>query len=132
MDRILIVTPARSRFAEFAAGLVEKQAVQVAWADDGRAALADVMRHTPLAVVVDEALADMPGLALVRRLIPINAMIQTAVVSTLSPDVFHEASEGLGVMAQLPLKPASADAAALLDSLARLKPKSLGMKLQAR
>jgi DNA-binding response OmpR family regulator len=122
MQRILIITPDRSHLAEFARRIAENQDLQVAWAPDGQAAVADVMRYPPLAAVIDEILPDMPGLDLVRRLIQINALILTAVVSELAPDAFHEAAEGLGIMAQLPRVPAPADADAFVAGLKRLAP----------
>ena len=122
MQRILIVTPDRSRLTEFAQALAEQQGIQVAWAEDGTAAIADVMRHPPLAVIIDDNLLDMPGLDLVRRLLPINALINTAVISDLSPEAFHEAGEGLGIMAQLLPKPTKSDALAVLARLKRMAP----------
>jgi DNA-binding response OmpR family regulator len=120
MRRILIVSPHRQRLAEFAQSLAELPAIQVAWAEDGRAAIADVMKHPPLAVIIDDNLPDMPGLDLVRRLLPINALINTAVISDLSPEDFHEAGEGLGIMARLPPNPAKPDALEILSRLNRL------------
>jgi CheY-like chemotaxis protein len=122
MHRILIVTPDRSHLAAFARRIAENQNLQVAWAPDGRAAAADVVRHPPLAAVIDEILPDMPGLDLVRRLIQINALILTAVASGLAPEAFHEAAEGLGIMAQLPPVPAAAHADAFVAGLKRLAP----------
>jgi DNA-binding response OmpR family regulator len=122
MHRILIVTPHRKRLAEFAQSLAEQQDIQVAWAEDGKAAIADVMRHPPLAVIIDDNLLDLPGFDLVRRLLPINALIHTAVISDLSPEAFHEAGEGLGIMAQLPLSPTKPDALEILSRLKRLSP----------
>lgn len=126
MHRILIVTPDRSHLAAFARRIAENQYLQVAWAPDGRAAVVDVMHHTPLAAVIDEILPDMPGLDLVRRLIQINALILTAVASGLAPDAFHEAAEGLGIMTQLPRVPAAADADAFVARLKRLAPAPFG------
>jgi DNA-binding NarL/FixJ family response regulator len=120
MPRILIVTPHRSRLAEFARFLAEQQGIQVAWAEEGKAAIADVLKHPPLAVIVDDDLLDMPGLDLVRRLLPINALINTAVISGQPPEEFHEAAEGLGIMAQLPPNPAKSDALEVLSRLKRL------------
>jgi DNA-binding response OmpR family regulator len=120
MHRILIVTPHRRRLAEFAQFLMEQQDIQVAWAEDGPAAIADVIKHPPLAVIIDDNLPNMPGFDLVRRLLPINALIQTAVISDLSPEDFHEAGEGLGIMAQLPPNPAKPDALEILSRLSRL------------
>jgi CheY-like chemotaxis protein len=120
MHRILIVTPHREPFASLAACLEESQDVQVAWAENGRTAIADVIKHPPLGVIIDEDLHDMTGLELVRRLLPVNALINTAVVSALPSEAFHEASEGLGVMAQLPLQPTSEDARTILANFRRM------------
>lgn len=125
MHRILIVTAHRKSLSAFAAALEQSQDVQVAWADSGQAAVSDVMKHPPLGVVIDENLLDMPGLDLVRRLLPINAMINTAVMSELPRDDFHEASEGLGVMAQLPPNPAPDDARNILAQFKRMAPAAM-------
>jgi DNA-binding NarL/FixJ family response regulator len=121
MQRILIVTPDPNRLAGFSRALTEGQTLQLAWAHDGTAAVADVIKHPPLAVLIDDPLPDMPALDLVRRLLPINAMIHTAVFSDLSPEAFHEAAEGLGVLARLPLYPTDSDAVELLARLSRLQ-----------
>jgi len=55
-------------------------------------------------------------------LLPINAMINTVVISDLSPEDFHDAGEGLGIMAQLPLDPAKSDALEVLSRIRRLSP----------
>jgi DNA-binding response OmpR family regulator len=125
MHRILIVTPHRKSLDAFAGYLEESKDVQVAWADSGQAAVADVMKHPPLGVVIDENLLDMPGLDLVRRLLPINAMINTVMLSELPREDFHEASEGLGVMAQLPPIPTSDDARNILAQFKRMAPAAM-------
>jgi hypothetical protein len=56
----------------------------------------------------------------VPELLMVNAMVNTAVVSPLSDQEFHEASEGLGVLARLPLMPDKRDAARLLHKLRQL------------
>lgn len=122
MNRILLATVDRARLKEFAEAMATGGEVQIAWADSGTGALADVMAHPPLAVIVDVSLPDMVGLELVRRLLPINAMIHTAVISELPEERFHEMSEGLGVLAQLPSRPTAAQATELLGRLKRLAP----------
>jgi DNA-binding response OmpR family regulator len=120
MHRILIVTADRNSLSAFAEALEESQEVQVAWAESGQAAIAGVMRHPPLGAIIDEDLLDMPGLDLVRRLLPINALINTVVISDLSAEAFHEAGEGLGILAQLPRKPSSEDAHTILARFKRM------------
>lgn len=120
MHLILIVTPDRSSLSAFARYLEESREVQVAWAPTGEAAIAAVRQHPPLGVIVDENLLDMPGLDLVRRLLPINALINTVLISDMPPDRFHEAGEGLGIMAQLPPGPTPSDARTIMARLKRL------------
>jgi len=118
--RILVVTSDPNRLAAFANSLKASEEVHVAWADSGAAALSDIRQQPPLGVIVDENLADMPGLEFVRRLLPINAMIDTAVISGLPEATFHETSEGLGILAQLPPIPTESQARDLLARLKRL------------
>ena len=47
----------------------------------------------------------------------VNAMVNTAVVSPLSDEEFHEASEGLGILGRLPNEPGMNDAGELLRKL---------------
>jgi hypothetical protein len=63
---------------------------------------------------------DSARFALVEELLRVNAMINTAVCSALRPEDFHEQSEGLGILAQLPPSPGAEDARTLLDRLRSL------------
>jgi CheY-like chemotaxis protein len=71
-------------------------------------------------VIVDEQLGDMDGIAFVKQLVKINPLIHTAIVSALTAEEFHEATEGLGVLMQLPLEPREKEAEALLAVLAKI------------
>jgi hypothetical protein len=51
------------------------------------------------------------------RLIMVNAMANTAVMSSLPEDEFHDKSEGLGILCRLPARPTGNDSAALLQKL---------------
>ena len=76
------------------------------------------MRPTaPHLVIIDADLPDTAPLDLVQKLVMVNAMVNTAVVSPLSDEEFHEASEGLGVLGRLPHEPGESDAADLLHKL---------------
>ena len=72
-------------------------------------------------VIADEGLGDKTGLELIADIVSINPMITCAVVSELTPEAFHEASEGLGIMAQLPARPGKANAESLLHQLRQIK-----------
>ena len=54
---------------------------------------------------------------LVQKLLLVNAMVNTAVVSSLSDEEFHEASEGLGILGRLPNDPGMSDAVEMLHKL---------------
>jgi DNA-binding response OmpR family regulator len=120
MFPILIASSDRHRLEDLAAGLRLDPEVRLSWADTGRSAVEAVRWHPPAAVVTDDELPDMSGLELIRRILPINALIPAVVLSDLSPDAFHDASEGLGVAAQLPLHPVARDAKEVLRRLRRL------------
>ncbi len=74
----------------------------------------------PHLVVVDSDLPDTDPLGLVQKLLMVNAMVNTAVISPLAEEQFHEASEGLGVLSRLPVEPGHSDAADLLHKLRRV------------
>ena len=62
-------------------------------------------------------LTDTDSLDLVREMIGVNAMVNTAVVSSLSDREFHDAGEGLGILCRLPLEPGDKEARELLQKL---------------
>ncbi len=111
MDQILIVTSRPKAFEKMTLHLT---GCRITWAETGRASLEVVETTPPHLAVIDETLSDMSGLSLVKRLIQGNPWIQTAVATGLSKEAFHEASEGLGISARLPLEPDESDAGRLM------------------
>jgi DNA-binding response OmpR family regulator len=79
-----------------------------------------ISRKTPDLVVVDETVDDQGSLSVARQLVMTNAMVNLAVVSRLPAEEFHQAAEGLGIMAQLPVEPSAADGARLLVLLGKM------------
>jgi len=79
-----------------------------------------VRTASPDLVVIDLDLPDFKPLDLVAQLLMVNAMVNTAVLSPLSEAEFHEASEGLGILGRLPVKPGRGDAVDLLAKLRRV------------
>lgn len=71
-------------------------------------------------VIVDGVKEKDFGLGLVKSLLSINAFIHTAVLSPMEEEDFHEYSEGLGVLARLPVKPDAAHARELLLQLQKM------------
>lgn len=117
MPRILFVADDTEALGELARGFASESAIEIDWVHDERSALDRVARRAPDLVVVDETVGGTSGLALIRQMLGVNAFVQTAAVSRLSTEAFHEASEGLGIMQQLPGVPGREEARRLLDSL---------------
>jgi DNA-binding NtrC family response regulator len=121
MHRLLLVTSDKNSLSDLASALLTHGDVDLSWADSGEAAL-DMISKTPVDLLVtDEKLVDMSGLKLANRLLHVNPMINCSAVSSLSHEDFHEASEGLGLLAQLPLQPGAEQAEGLLQRLRELK-----------
>lgn len=120
MLHILLATARPEAFHSFCELLLSAPEVSLDHAMSGTEALIAVRKASPHLVVIDSELPDFDAFDLVRELLVADAMIGTAVVSPLSEEEFHEASEGLGVLARLPVEPRGADAAELLDKLRRV------------
>ncbi|MCF8069834.1 MAG: response regulator [Desulfobacterales bacterium] len=117
MSHIFIVTSEKNGLNDLISALTLKTDIKSVCVESGRQALEAAVKLSPDLVIIDEQLKDMSGLELVQRLISVNAFINTAVISSLSDEDFHEASEGLGVLMKLSPKPAKSDAAELLEKL---------------
>lgn len=115
---IIVATNRADELASFLGPLRAMDGARVALAVDGAATLDLVRAEAPDFVIVDEGLADMQPFDLVLEIMKINAMVNTVAMSGLSDEDFHEASEGLGILACVPLLPGEADGAALAGKLA--------------
>ena len=67
-------------------------------ASSGAQALDLARDHSPDLVVLAESLGDMSYLEAVKELLKINAFLNTAVVTAMDEEEFHEQSEGLGIL----------------------------------
>lgn len=117
MKKILIVTSQKEKFSPFIDALTREAGVETILSESADAAIESVSADKPSLVVIDETVGETPGLKIARNILMKNAMVNQAVVSSLTPEEFHEASEGLGIMAQLPPTPDAASAKMLLDTL---------------
>lgn len=116
MTRLLFVTPDKDSFADLSTE-IELQGGTIHWAASGDQALKTIRKKKFDLVITDESLGDMKGLELIKQLVAINPMINCAVVSSLSQEDYHEASEGLGILMQLPYKPGRAEGQRLMAHL---------------
>jgi DNA-binding NtrC family response regulator len=121
MIDILLAGKDFTSFPAFIAALDESD-MQTRYLESGCRVLAAVAKQSFNLLIVEENLDDMTGLELIKSVITIQPMLNCAVVSSLSPGDFHEASEGLGILMQLPVDLGKKEADQLHDHLKRIKP----------
>jgi len=117
MLRIVLATARPQAMQAFAAALSSNPEVHLQHLGSGAEALDAARTSAPHLVIIDTGLADYEPLELVQKLLMVNAMVNTVVVSPLSEAEFHEASEGLGILGRLPNNPGMSDASELLRKL---------------
>ena len=115
MVQLLVISSDPANISGLTSEFAGNREAPVQHAASGREALERVGSQPFDLVVVDEALSDMTGLSFARQLVKCNPMIHCAVVSSLSEEAFHEASEGLGLLAKLPPRPSAEDGRYLLE-----------------
>lgn len=120
MIHILIAGRDRASLSVFKTALEESDA-QTTCRMSGHRALSAASEDVFDLLVTDENLSDMTGLELIESVITSQPMLNCAVVSTLSSADFHEASEGLGILMQLPAEPGKKEADQLLEHLKKIQ-----------
>lgn len=116
---LLVVTRRVDELTAFARALAQGAGLDLRFTDGWANALAVAREMPPAFAVLDEGLENGPPLELARQLMAVNAMINTAVVSPLPAEAFHEASEGLGIVSAVPQRPTAEDGAALAQVFRR-------------
>jgi len=116
---ILIVTPRTAALDAFADALALGVGVELRFADSWPNARAAVQAMPPAFAVIDQGLEAGEPLALAKQLVMVNAMINVAVVSGLDAAAFHDAAEGLGILAPVPATPSAQDGAKLAEVFRR-------------
>jgi DNA-binding NtrC family response regulator len=116
VSRLLLVAKEQSVFSSIVP-VIEEKGGDIHWADSGEQAISAIGRKAMDAIVVDEKLEDTTGLALIEKIVSINPMINSALVSSLNEKAYHEASEGLGILMQLPPEPKETDGRRLMSKL---------------
>ncbi len=120
MLHILLVTTRPEIFNSFVKALSSDPEVCLDQKASGAEALSMVRTKCPHLVIVDSGLPDVESLHLVKEIISVNAMVNTAVVSLLSDQEFHDAGEGLGILCRLPPESGNKEAGELLQQLRAL------------
>ncbi len=117
MLSILLVGKNPESLANFADHLSRREGVSVSRAGSGKTVW-DILGKSKVDVVVtDEKLADGDSLPFIKDLTKRQPLINSAMVSSLSPEDFHEVTEGLGVFMQLPENPGAEEAVKMMQLL---------------
>jgi DNA-binding NtrC family response regulator len=124
MMKILLVCKDPASLAILADELSKRPQVSVVWAESQQAALALIAEDAPQVVVAGEYLADGSAVSLIKEVVKREPFSNCAMVSPLSEEDFHQATEGLGVFMHLPASPGAEEAdrmLGLLDSIGTLE-----------
>jgi DNA-binding NtrC family response regulator len=105
---------------------IEESGGQVTGLGSGRQVIDAVSERNFDLLIAEESVGDMSGLDLIKAVIARQPMLNCAVMSALSPDAYHEASEGLGILMQLPVDPGREEAEALIDHLKKIQSFKVG------
>jgi DNA-binding NtrC family response regulator len=119
MIRILIAGRGTASLSALKSALDESD-TQITHMDSGRKALSVISEKEFDLLIADEKLADMTGIELIESVISKRPMLDCAMISSLSSDDFHEATEGLGILMQLPVQPGKQEAEQLLGHLQKI------------
>ena len=120
MLRLVLATTRPEALQAFAAALSSDPEVDLQQVASGAAALEAARASALHLVIIDADLPDIASLDLVQKLLMVNAMVNTAVLSLLPDAEFHEASEGLGILGRLPTEPGMSEAADLVHKLRKV------------
>jgi CheY-like chemotaxis protein len=116
MIRILLAGRDQTSLTALSSGLA-KSDVHIIRAESGGIGLSMIAEGNFDLVVADENLGDMTGLEFIRAIVAKQPLVNCAAVSSLTPEDFHEAGEGLGILMQLPVRPGREHAQMLLGQL---------------
>jgi two-component SAPR family response regulator len=95
----------------------EEAGIQVMWAGSCEAVIEKVETETVDLIIIDEYLSGLKGITCIRKIVSLNPILNCAAVSSLSHKEFHESSEGLGILMQIPVNPKREDAEKMLEHL---------------
>jgi DNA-binding response OmpR family regulator len=119
MIRIMLVGRDQTSLTALNSGLA-KSDTHLVHAESGGIGLSMIAEGDFDLVVADENLGDMTGLEFIKAIVCKRPMVNCAAMSSLASEDFHEASEGLGILMQLPVRPGQEHAEMLLEQLKKI------------
>ena len=118
--KVILVSKEADYFNEFSSALDDCTSLKISCITSGTEALAAAGESGVDVVAAAETVAEGSGLDLIKQLVKKNPFINTALVSPLSHEDFHEVTEGFGVFMQLSPQPGKGDADTFCELLAKI------------
>jgi response regulator RpfG family c-di-GMP phosphodiesterase len=116
MYTFLLVSPRAEEINDFTAALTAQTDITLKQVDSGGEMLQVIGEKSPHLVILDQEIGEMDSLDLVNKLLQIDAMINSTMITSMDAESWHEKSEGLGMMPPVPDPPTEKDALALLQN----------------
>lgn len=102
--KMLLVGSDSGSLGDFPRILEPYQNILVTSVDSGSKALDTIRSENINLVIADEQLTDTTGVEFIEALVTVNPLINCALVSSMSAKEFHQETEGLGILTQLPVQ----------------------------
>ncbi|NQT21997.1 MAG: response regulator [Candidatus Omnitrophica bacterium] len=128
MINFLLVNSKLSSFSEMNDYFNEKNDISIDAASSGEDAFKIINSKKIDLIIADNQLSDMSGIEFVKKCITINFMLNCVLTGTKSPEQFHEDTEGLGILMQIPPKPGKDDSEKLLQYFNKIQKDILNLK----
>ena len=120
MYNFLLVSPRADELDDFTAVLTAQPDITLAQVTSGEEMMKIIRDQSPHLVILDRKIKDRDSLGLVHELLQVDAMINSAMITSMDADSWHEISEGLGMMPPVPDPPSEKDALVLLKNFRRM------------
>lgn len=124
--RVVILTPRETALRDFAEGLQTEGAWVEFYQEPDHVLL--MAKDPSLKLVIVDDTVMCPFKPFILALLKANAMLNTAVITGMDEETFHEASEGLGVLGALGAQVCAAEAKALMEKLFVIDPSLLDLQ----
>jgi two-component SAPR family response regulator len=117
MITILLAGAGKDALSELASGFKAFPEIKLSRVDSCKKAFQLISEKSVDLVIVDETIDDLSGIGFAEKLVSVSPMTHCSVVSPLSENDFQEATEGLGVLMQLPPRPDKNQAKRVVEHL---------------
>ena len=117
MNAVLVVTNRQEDLITFCNELRNQSTREVKCTADLSFVLESIKGDLSAVLVIDGNFEGMSDFSLVKEILTVNAMTTISVIIDMDDEQFHEITEGLGILMQLPENPTRQDAATLWEQV---------------